>query len=138
MPPRRGDGASIGLFSGPDLIELTESRAGRTDDRKREEATAMRAKLAPGLLIAFDDERGASLGSEAFAARLGQSRDAGAKSAGFLIGGATGSMRACGARPRWCCPSAALTLPHQLVRALVLEQLYRALTILAGHPYHRA
>ncbi len=124
-------------FSGPDLIELTESRAGRTDDRKREEATAMRAKLAPGLLIAFD-ERGASLGSEAFAARLGQSRDAGAKSAGFLIGGADGLDESLRREAALVLSFGALTLPHQLVRALVLEQLYRALTILAGHPYHRA
>lgn len=129
-------GRGLGL-SGPDIVEIAESRARRPEDRKREEAEAIAAKLQPGLVIALD-ERGRSLGSEDFAARLGKARDAGAGSASLVIGGADGLDEALRARADIALAFGALTIPHQIVRALALEQLYRAMTIIAGHPYHRA
>lgn len=129
-------GRGLGL-SGPDIVEIAESRARRPEDRKREEAEAIAAKLQPGLVIALD-ERGRSLGSEDFAARLGKARDAGAGSASLVIGGADGLDEALRSRADIALAFGALTMPHQIVRALALEQLYRAMTIIAGHPYHRA
>ncbi|PZU93249.1 MAG: 23S rRNA (pseudouridine(1915)-N(3))-methyltransferase RlmH [Chelatococcus sp.] len=129
-------GRGLGL-SGPDIVEIAESRARRPEDRKREEAEAITAKLQPGLVIALD-ERGRTLGSEDFAARLGKARDAGAGSASLVIGGADGLDEALRARADIALAFGALTIPHQIVRALALEQLYRAMTIIAGHPYHRA
>jgi 23S rRNA (pseudouridine1915-N3)-methyltransferase len=123
-------------FAGPDIVELAESRARRPEDRKVEEASSFRAKLPGGLLIALD-ERGRSMGSTDFAHRLARERDAGLAHASFLIGGADGLDPALREQCALALSFGALTLPHQLVRVLVLEQLYRALTILGGHPYHR-
>lgn len=127
---------SLGL-SGPDIVEISESRGRRPEERKREEAEAILGKLQPGLLIALD-ERGRSLDSEAFAGRLAAARDAGTAAATFVIGGADGLAEAIRERAGLTLAFGALTIPHQIVRALVLEQLYRTMTIIAGHPYHRA
>lgn len=129
-------GRSLGL-SGPDVTELPESRARRAEERKRDEAAAILSKLSPGLLIALD-ERGRSLTSDAFAGRIAASRDAGAGTASLVIGGADGLDETIRDRADLTLAFGALTLPHQLVRVLALEQLYRAMTIIAGHPYHRA
>lgn len=128
-------GRSIG-FSGPEIAELAESRGRRPEERKRDEGEAIIGKIQPGLIVALD-ERGRNLGSEAFAQRLASARDAGTAHANFLIGGADGLGEAVRDRADITLAFGALTLPHQLVRALVLEQIYRAMTIVAGHPYHR-
>lgn len=129
-------GRGLGL-SGPDIIEIAESRGRRPDERKREEATAVLAKAQPGLLIALD-ERGGALTSERFAARLAAARDAGTPAATLVIGGADGLDEDIRRQAELTLAFGALTIPHQIVRALALEQLYRAMTIMAGHPYHRA
>jgi 23S rRNA (pseudouridine1915-N3)-methyltransferase len=123
-------------LTGFDVHELTESRAGSAASRKAEEAKAIRNTLPEGMLVMLD-ERGKSLSSEAFATQLGRWRDDGRQAVGFVIGGADGID------PDWV-KSADLTLsfspmvwPHQLVRIMLAEQLYRATTILSGHPYHR-
>ena len=133
-------GKALG-FSGPDLAELGESRARRPEDRKTEEAVLFRGKLQGGqvqggLVIALD-ERGKTFGSTDFANRLARERDAGTASACFIIGGADGLDAALREQAGLTLSFGGLTLPHQLVRVLVLEQIYRALTILSGHPYHR-
>ncbi|QQR39245.1 23S rRNA (pseudouridine(1915)-N(3))-methyltransferase RlmH [Devosia rhizoryzae] len=123
-------------LTGFDVHELAESRAGSAASRKAEEAKAIRATLPEGMLVMLD-ERGKSLSSEAFATQLGRWRDDGRQAVGFVIGGADGID------PDFV-KSADLTLsfspmvwPHQLVRIMLAEQLYRATTILSGHPYHR-
>lgn len=129
-------GRTLGL-SGPDIVELPEGRGRRPEERKREEAAAILARTAPGLLIALD-ERGAALTSESFAGRLAAARDAGTAAATLVIGGADGLDGEIRRQAALTLAFGALTLPHQLVRVLALEQLYRAMTIMAGHPYHRA
>ena len=131
-----GLGRGLGL-AGPDIVEIGESRARRSDERRAEEAKLIGERLPPGLVIALD-ERGKSMGSEAFAARLANARDAGTPAATLLIGGADGLAEPLRARADIVLSFGALTMPHQIVRALALEQLYRAMTIMAGHPYHRA
>ena len=123
-------------FSPVEMIEIPESRARREADRRSEEATLIRERTRLGLAIAFD-ERGRSLTSEAFAEKLRRWRDEGRPAAAFLIGGADGLDPALRDRADLTVSFGALTLPHQLVRVLALEQIYRSLTILAGHPYHR-
>jgi 23S rRNA (pseudouridine1915-N3)-methyltransferase len=89
-------------------------------------------------MIVALDEHGKSMGSEAFAALLARWRDEGKPAVSFLIGGADGldpELLNAGALALSFSP---LTWPHQLVRIMLAEQLYRATTILAGHPYHRA
>lgn len=128
-------GRGIGL-SGPDIVEITEGRGRRPDERKREEAQAILAKAQTGLIIALD-ERGRQLGSEAFATRLATARDSGTGHASLIIGGADGLSEEIRDKADITLAFGALTIPHQIVRALVLEQLYRAMTIISGHPYHR-
>ncbi|GLK77968.1 ribosomal RNA large subunit methyltransferase H [Methylopila jiangsuensis] len=129
-----GRGVALGP---PEVVELDESRARRPDDRKRDEAAALLAALDPKLLIYALDEGGRSPSSEAFAADLGRRRDDGAAGVAFVIGGADGLAPEFLARATARLAFGAMTWPHQIVRVLLAEQLYRASTILAGHPYHR-
>jgi 23S rRNA (pseudouridine1915-N3)-methyltransferase len=118
--------------------ETAESRAASADKRKEEEAAAL-LKLArdarPAIAL---DARGKPLTSEAFARLLAGVRDDGAKTAALLIGGPDGLSAGLLASAHYKVSLGAITLPHQLVRIVVAEQLYRATTILSGHPYHRA
>jgi 23S rRNA (pseudouridine1915-N3)-methyltransferase len=132
----KGAGRSLGLSS-LQLMEIPESRARRDADRRAEEGAAILDKTASAVVVAFD-ERGKSLTSEAFAQRLATWRDEGRAAVTFVIGGPDGLDERVRTAADIVLSFGALTLPHQLVRVLVVEQLYRALTILAGHPYHRA
>ncbi|MFZ4688559.1 MAG: 23S rRNA (pseudouridine(1915)-N(3))-methyltransferase RlmH [Polymorphobacter sp.] len=84
------------------------------------------------------DETGKDLTSEALAAQLGAWRDAGTREVRFLIGAADGHDAATRAGADLLLGFGNATWPHMLVRAMLAEQLYRAMTILAGHPYHRS
>lgn len=125
----------LGL-SGPDMVELAESRARRDADRRAEEGAALLGRIGEGVVVALD-ERGRALDSRDFAARIGAWRDAGRPQTSFVIGGPDGLADAVRARADLVLSFGALTIPHQIVRALVAEQIYRAFTILGGHPYHR-
>jgi 23S rRNA (pseudouridine1915-N3)-methyltransferase len=119
-------------------IELAESKQRRPDDRKADEAAAIRAEVPEGAVLVLFDETGKALSSEQFAAFIAQSRAAAPPALVFVIGGADGLSQTL---VQDCAASVSfgrMTLPHQLVRVLVLEQIYRAITILTGHPYHRA
>lgn len=84
------------------------------------------------------DERGKQMGSEAFAALLGRWRDDGVREARFVIGAADGHGEAARSGADLLLAFGAATWPHMLARAMLAEQLWRATSILAGHPYHRA
>jgi 23S rRNA (pseudouridine1915-N3)-methyltransferase len=130
-------GRALGL--GPiEIAEIPEARAARPEARRSDEALRL-VKLASQSAAQFVlDGEGKSLSSEAFARLLAKTRDSGVKSAAFLIGGPDGhgaeTMTAATVR----LSLGPLTLPHGLARVVLVEQLYRAATILAGHPYHRA
>ena len=93
--------------------------------------------LPPGSRTILLDEKGKSLGSIAFAEQLGRWRDDGVREARFLIGAADGFGDAERAQADLLLNFGALTWPHMLARAMLAEQLWRAASILAGHPYHR-
>ena len=84
------------------------------------------------------DERGRQLSSEEFAALLGTWRDAGIREARFHLGGADGHGEAARAQADLLLAFGPMTWPHLLARAMLIEQLWRATSILAGHPYHRS
>ncbi len=84
------------------------------------------------------DEHGQQLTSVQFAALLGKWRDEGVREARFVIGAADGHSAAARASADLLLGFGAMTWPHLLARALLAEQLYRATSILAGHPYHRS
>jgi 23S rRNA (pseudouridine1915-N3)-methyltransferase len=92
------------------------------------------ARTAPVLILL--DSRGKQLSSEDFAAHLGRLRDAGTQSLILAIGPADGWSTAARSRAGLILSFGPITLPHELARVVLAEQLYRALTILAGHPYH--
>ncbi len=123
-------------FTGIEIAEVAESRATRPADRKAEEAAGLRQKLGEASFVALD-ENGTSQDSEAFAAALASRRDGGCRQLAFVIGGADGLDAALIARADQRIGFGRMTIPHQIVRVLVAEQLYRAMTILCGHPYHR-
>jgi 23S rRNA (pseudouridine1915-N3)-methyltransferase len=123
-------------LTGFEAAELPESRASSAASRKTEEARALRGALPEGVVVALD-EHGRSLGSEAFARQLARWRDDGRPAVNFLIGGADGLDPPFAASADLALSFSALTWPHQLVRIMLAEQLYRATTILSGHPYHR-
>ncbi|MGX7927513.1 23S rRNA (pseudouridine(1915)-N(3))-methyltransferase RlmH [Tsuneonella sp. HG094] len=84
------------------------------------------------------DERGKTLSSEAFAAILGRWRDEGVRETRFVLGAADGHSDEERAAADLLLAMGAMTWPHLLARAMLMEQLYRATTIVAGHPYHRS
>ncbi|MCS6761664.1 MAG: 23S rRNA (pseudouridine(1915)-N(3))-methyltransferase RlmH [Candidatus Devosia symbiotica] len=130
-----GSGKPLALI-GFDVIELTESRASASASRKADEAKTLLAALPEGIVVALD-ERGKSVASELFAQQIGRWRDDGRPAVNFVIGGADGLDPAFVSRADLVLSFSPLTWPHQLVRIMLAEQLYRATTILTGHPYHR-
>ena len=129
-------GPAIGLdFSG--IAEIAESRARDTDERRREEAAALATHRADAALFLLD-ERGRNPSSEDFAALIARLRDEGRKHLVLAIGGPDGHDAASRDAADYIVSFGAQTWPHQLVRVMLAEQLYRAATILSGHPYHRA
>jgi 23S rRNA (pseudouridine1915-N3)-methyltransferase len=102
-----------------------------------EEAAGIAAHFPEKYGLIALDERGKSIDSAAFAAQLGRLRDA-ATDIIFVIGGADGLSPELRGKAGLVIAFGAATWPHQMVRVMLLEQIYRAATILAGHPYHRA
>jgi 23S rRNA (pseudouridine1915-N3)-methyltransferase len=117
--------------------ELAESRAATAAKRCAEEGAALLKLARDADAIVALDERGKALTSQAFAQLLAKVRDDGAGTAAILIGGADGLAPAVREAARITLSFGAITLPHGLARIVLAEQLYRAATILAGHPYHR-
>jgi 23S rRNA (pseudouridine1915-N3)-methyltransferase len=123
-----------------ELREIEERRALPPAQLKARETELLLAALpadrARTAVVALD-ARGKALDSEEFARRLGRWRDEGRAGIAFLIGGAEGLGPAALETADLVLSFGALTWPHLLVRGMLLEQLYRARQILAGHPYHR-
>jgi 23S rRNA (pseudouridine1915-N3)-methyltransferase len=125
-------------FRGIDIHELPESRARDTATRITEEAAAIAGAIPDKSVLVTLDERGQNVDSTTFAGLLGRWRDESVANAVFVIGGADGLSPELQRKAKLKVAFGAATWPHQMVRVLLLEQLYRAATILAGHPYHRA
>jgi len=119
------------------VVEIAESRAGNAATRKREEAAMLEKSFPDGAMVIALDERGKALDSQEFADFLGDLRDRGQRDIAIVIGGADGFDPDLRQRAQATLNLGRLTWPHQLVRILIAEQLYRSVTILSGHPYHR-
>ncbi len=104
---------------------------------KRREAELLLKATPPSALVVALDEKGRAMDSAAFAGRLGRWRDQAAELA-FIIGGADGLHDSVRTRADLLLSLGPMTWPHMLVRVLLAEQLWRAHSILSGHPYHRA
>ena len=117
-------------------IEIAERSGGPPSVRLRREGEELRRRLPDGPLIVLD-RTGADLTSEALAQTLARYRDGGTATVTFAIGGAEGHAPETLAAADLVLSFGKATWPHQLVRVMLAEQLYRASAILAGHPYHR-
>jgi 23S rRNA (pseudouridine1915-N3)-methyltransferase len=130
-------GPAVGLeFAG--IAEIAEGRGQTASERRREEGQKLQTHLQPGTALILLDERGKSFSSEDFAGRLGLLRDGGRKALVIAIGGADGHDQSLRDQAELVMSFGLLTWPHQLVRVMLGEQLYRVATILSGHPYHRS
>jgi 23S rRNA (pseudouridine1915-N3)-methyltransferase len=124
-------------FRGLEIHEIPESRARDAATRIAEEAAAILTATSEKSVLVALDERGENIDSTAFSRSLARWRDQGAGSTIFMIGGADGLSPELRRRAKLAVAFGSATWPHQMVRIMLLEQLYRAATILAGHPYHR-
>ena len=134
-----GRARALGKQLGFPKIELTvveTSRAANAGLRMAEEEKRLAAKIPKGAHTIALDERGRTMTSEAFARHLAKLRDEG-RDAVFLVGGPDGLSPSCRDAANERIAFGAQTWPHGLARAMLAEQIYRALAILAGHPYHR-
>lgn len=128
----RATAAGRALALGPvDVVEVEAKKAG-----KAAEAEALAPHLAEAHVIVCD-ERGKARPSRAFAAELARLRDDGVRRLVLVIGGADGLDPALVAEAQGSLAFGPQTWPHALARAMLAEQVYRAVTILAGSPYHR-
>ena len=128
-------GRGIGLRS-LDVIEIAESRARDAQRRMLEESIALANVIPKEAATVLLDPRGEALGSDAIAKRLRGWNDNG-RDVIFIIGGPDGLAPTLSDQADLRLAFGPLTWPHQLVRIMLLEQIYRSVTILSGHPYHR-
>ncbi len=120
------------------LKEIEERRPLSPEALKAREGELLLAALPQGARVIALDETGRNLSSARFAEQIGRWRDAGGQDLAIVIGGAEGLAPALRNKADLVLALGAMTWPHLLVRGMIAEQLYRAQTILAGHPYHRA
>ena len=119
------------------VTEFNESQASSPAARMAEEARLIAGALAAKSFTIVLDERGKALPSEAFADLLRRHLDGGTADMAFLIGGPDGHAPETREQAGLLMSFGPMTWPHRLVRVMLFEQLYRAVTIIAGHPYHR-
>ena len=118
-------------------IEVAEAKAATARARMDAEAKTLLAKLPSSHRLICLDRGGDQLGSEEFAQALAKFRDGGAQGLAFFIGGADGLGLAAQFKADRIVSLGPMTLPHGLARIVLAEQIYRAGTLLTGHPYHR-
>jgi 23S rRNA (pseudouridine1915-N3)-methyltransferase len=130
-------GRAVGLRD-IEIVEIAESRAREPAKRVLEESIALANLIPERAVVVALDPRGENLDSGAFAGTMRGWNDAGRPAAVFSIGGPDGLGDEIKRRADLALAFGAATWPHQLARIMLLEQLYRVVTILSGHPYHRA
>ena len=130
-------GRSLGLRE-IEIVEIKESRADDAQKRMLEESISLANLIPEKAVTVILDERGKNLSSTELTEQIRVWRDNGAPALVFIIGGADGLAGSLRDKASLKLALGAATWPHQLVRIMLLEQVYRAVTILSGHPYHRA
>jgi 23S rRNA (pseudouridine1915-N3)-methyltransferase len=130
-------GRPLGLQA-VEIVEIRESRADDLERRRVEESIAIASVVPERSIMVVLDGRGESLDSVRIAALLREWRAQDRPAVCFVIGGADGLAASLYENAKLRLAFGTATWPHQLVRIMLLEQIYRAGTILAGHPYHRA
>jgi 23S rRNA (pseudouridine1915-N3)-methyltransferase len=136
---KRLEDAGRGIALGPlKLAELPESRAASAELRRNDEALRLLEASKEAEVRVVLEVTGKPLASDALAQWIATQRDGGTKGMAFLIGGPDGHGPAVLNAGQMRLSFGPMTLPHGLARIVLAEQLYRAATIISGHPYHRA
>jgi len=130
-------GRNLGLRD-VEIVEIRESRSDDAGKRMLEESIALANIIPQGAAVVLLDALGENLDSASLAGKLAAWRSNDRPAVVFMIGGADGLAATLRTKAELRLAFGAATWPHQLVRIMLLEQLYRATTILTGHPYHRA
>jgi 23S rRNA (pseudouridine1915-N3)-methyltransferase len=120
-----------------ELIEIPQQSQGDQQRRLAEESKKIAQALPDDAAVILLDERGDNLSSTDLAERIARWREDGRQTLAFVIGGADGLAPSLAGRADLRLAFGRATWPHRLVRAMLAEQIYRASTILTGHPYHR-
>jgi 23S rRNA (pseudouridine1915-N3)-methyltransferase len=118
-----------------DLCEVRDEKGAEAEEMRQRECERMEKQIPPGAVLVLLDERGEQMDSPALAAFIGKQRDCGTGEMVFAIGGAYGFSEEFRRRGRLLALSK-MTFTHQMVRVFLLEQVYRAFTILNNEPYH--
>lgn len=132
-----GLGRKAGI-SGLTVQDWAESRASDVKLRMAEEAKQLWSVVPEGSPVLVLDERGEALSSAAFSKLLAAEAARGAKQLTLMIGGPDGHAPETRTKALKTISFGPMTWPHRMVRVMLLEQIYRAVTILVNHPYHRA
>src|SRR2546423_15422810 len=133
--PIAGGDAGMQTF---DIVEIRESRAGNAARRMVEESIAIANVIPERAVRVILDERGESMSSASFAGRPQGWRTQDKPAVVFIVGGADGLAPSLREKASLAIAFGAATWPHQLVRIMLLEQLYPPVTMRSGHPYHRS
>lgn len=120
------------------ISEVEEKRPLPAAERRKREAALLRAAIPDGAATVALDERGTAMTSAQFATRLGAWQDEGVRDLAFVIGGADGLDPAMRETADLKISFGIMTWPHLMARCMLMEQIYRAQQILAGHPYHKS
>ena len=125
----------IRRYSPLELVDIRDEKGAAAEDMRRRECERLEKQIPPGATLILLDERGEQMDSPGLAAFVGKQRDSGVGELVFAIGGAYGFSEEFRRRGKLLSLSK-MTFTHQMVRAFLLEQIYRAFTILNGEPYH--
>ncbi len=129
-------GKSAGIRS-LSILEITESNLETSQKRRAREAEDLLKKITPQTLLIALDENGKTLSSKVFASELQTFLSEGHTTISYALGGPDGHGKDLLNASNQVISLSPLTFPHGLARILLLEQIYRAITIWARHPYHR-
>lgn len=119
------------------VIEVPQTKAERSEDIKAGEAKAQLSKIPEGAYVIALDEHGKTPTTREFAKKIEHIQLLGKSDLVFIIGGSDGLHQSILEKADYTLSLSKLTFPHMMVRPIILEQLYRAGTVLSGHPYHR-
>jgi 23S rRNA (pseudouridine1915-N3)-methyltransferase len=125
------------LAQPPTVREVAEERSRETGERRRREASRLLEQVPRGAVLVALDAGGVALDSPGLARRIGAWRDSGRQDLCFAFGGPDGLDETVRQQADFILSMGPMTWPHLLARGMLVEQLYRAQCILAGHPYHR-
>jgi len=125
----------IRRYSPLELVEVRDEKGAEAEEMRRRECERLEKQIPPGATLILLDERGEQMDSPGLAAFIGKQRDGGSSDLVFVIGGAYGFSEEFRCRGKLLALSR-MTFTHQMVRVFLLEQIYRAFTILNGEPYH--